>query len=388
MGFIAWLKERLGMETVPLSGFERQIFEDFESGTELYARELALFTAVNLVSNAVSMCKIRTFRNKNEEYQGDEWFLWNVEPNRNQNSAEFMKKLISTLYLRGECLVVEHKRELFVADSWSREPHTSGDLFSQVTVEDVALPGSLKAGNVLYWRSGTDLSRVLTGFCRCYAKLMKFTVNSYQKGRGTRGVFHYDTLPVKGTREEEAFNELIGKKFKDFLASSDAILPLGRGQTYTEMGSKAYAQESSRDIRALIDDVYDMTAKAFGIPAVLLRGDTAGTADAVDSFLTFCVDPLMRMLEEEINRKRVGRARYLAGNRVSIDTRTVKHIDLLSVSGAVDKLISSGSFSINEVRRIVGEPGIDEPWADEHYITKNYQTLEDALRNMEGGETL
>lgn len=136
----------------------------------------------------------------------------------------------------------------------------------------------------------------------------------------------------------------------------------------------------------MIDDISDFTAKAFGVPPALLRGDVQGVSDAVDQLLTFCIDPLVDMLQEEINRKRVGQLEYIKGTKIDIDTKAIKHIDLLGVSTSIDKLISSGCFTINDIRKIVGEEPIEEEWANQFFMTKNYATVEELLKGLEGGE--
>jgi hypothetical protein len=118
----------------------------------------------------------------------------------------------------------------------------------------------------------------------------------------------------------------------------------------------------------------------------LLRGDVQGTKDAVDNFLTFCIDPLVDMLQEEINRKRNGYSGMSKGNYLKIDTKQIRHVDVLSVSTAVDKLIGSGAFCVNDIRELCGESIINEPWAYTHYITKNYMPFEEALAAQNGGE--
>jgi hypothetical protein len=82
----------------------------------------------------------------------------------------------------------------------------------------------------------------------------------------------------------------------------------------------------------------------------------------------------------------VEKSGFSKGTYLKIDTKTIKHIDLLSVSTAVDKLISSGCFCINDIRKAVGDEIIDEDWAWQHFITKNYSTVEDLLKMLEGGE--
>lgn len=176
----------------------------------------------------------------------------------------------------------------------------------------------------------------------------------------------------------------MNERFKKFFEAENAVLPLFDGYKYIDIGSKTYSNEGTRDIKAMIDDIYDFTGRAFGIPPVILKGDLANVGDtAINNYLTFCVDPLTDMLQEEINRKRSGYTAFSQGTYLEIDTRSIKHIDLLSVSTAIDKLIGSGSFCINDIRKLVGEPIIDEPWAWQHWITKNYSSVEDLLNALD-----
>ena len=92
---------------------------------------------------------------------------------------------------------------------------------------------------------------------------------------------------------------------------------------------------------------------------------------------------MAKLLEKEINRKRNGLAGFLDGNYLRIDTTTVKHIDIFDIAAPVDKLISSGVFTINDIRHLIGEPEIAEEWANAHFITKNYSTIQDLLRSLD-----
>ena len=73
--FISWLKEKLGGAPVPLGGWEG-FFEDEEYAAlvaDIYIREMAFWSAVNLVANAVSKCEFKTFLNG--RYYGEKrWY--------------------------------------------------------------------------------------------------------------------------------------------------------------------------------------------------------------------------------------------------------------------------------------------------------------------------
>ena len=387
MGFIDWLKDKFGKAPVPLSGFGELTAEYAELIGDIYIREMAFWSAVNLVANAVSKCEFKTFLN-GKETKGREYYLWNVEPNRNQNSSVFLHKLIAQLYRKNECLVIEQNGQLLVADDFVRTPYALyDDKFTQVTVEDFTFQKTFFQADVLYFKlSECNMRRVTAGLFESYSKLITYSMKAYQRSRGTKGIFKYDTLPVAGTAERAAFDALINEKIGKWLSGDNAALPLGRGQDWKELEHKTYASESTRDIRAMIDDVSDFTAKAFGIPPVLLRGDVQDTSKATDQLLTFCIDPLTDMLSEEINRKRNGYAGFSQGTYLQIDTKAIKHVDLLSVSTAIDKLIASGAFCINDIRKLVGEEPINEDWANQHFMTKNYSTVADLLAALGGGE--
>ena len=384
MGLLTWIRSKLFSGEITAELTDEQAL--FHLMGETYVRELAFWTSVNMIANAVSKCEFKTFQD-GREIKESEYYLWNMEPNKNQCSSEFIHKWISQLYRNNEALVIEQNGQLLVADSYDRKPYALyEDVFTQVQIGDFTFSRSFLQSEVLYVRLSEQNMRTLTqGLYENYQKLIAYGMKSYERSRGSRGI-----LNVSGTAQgkqnfQETFQKLMTERFKTFFEADNAVLPLFDGYAYTDIGSKTYSSESTRDIRALIDDVSDFTAKAFGIPPALLRGDVQGTSDALNNFLTFCIDPLVDMLQEEIIGKRYGQAEFTKGNYLKIDTKAIKHVDLLSVSTAIDKLISSGAFSVNDIRRICGETVIDEPWAYRHVMTKNYAPAGELLADVEGG---
>jgi HK97 family phage portal protein len=387
--FIDWLRTKFSGGAVPLSGAELHAYADEYAALsgDVYIREMALWSAINLVANAISKCEFKTFVN-GEETKGREWYLWNIEPNKNQNSSAFIREWIAKLMIHNECLIVEQNGELLIADSFEHKEYALyNDVFSGVTVGDFTFSRFFNQSEVLYFRLHSKNMRAVTdGLYSSYSQLISYSMNAYRRSRGTKGVFKYESIPVAGSQEKVAFDALINEKIGKWLTSDNAALPLGKGQSWEEKSQKTYASESTRDIRAQIDDVSDFTAKAFGIPPALLRGDVAGTKDALEQFLTFCIIPLADTLEEEINRKRNGYVDVINGTRTKIDIRSIKHFDVLDMATSVEKLISSGCYSINEIREILGEERIDEPFADEHLLTKNIGALSGSGAQPAGGE--
>jgi len=388
VGLISWLASKLGTP-VPVNSIDFDIDEYMSAVGDIYVREMAFWAATNLIANAISKCEFKTYENF-KEVRKDNYYRWNVEPNRNQNSSAFMHKLIAKLYRNNEVLIVEHGEDLLVADDFTRKEYALYDNeFTQVTVGDFTFSKKFYQNEVMYLQlSEKNTRELISGLYESYAKLIDYTMKSYQRSRGTKAKFEYKTIPTAGTEQRKLFDDLINEKFKKFLESDNAIVPIGEGQDLTEFSnSKTYSNEGTRDIRAMIDDVFAFTARAFGIPPALMSGDVQGVKDALDQFLTFCIDPLADMLQEEINRKTYTKEQFLRGDYVQIDTKQIKHIDIFYASTSIDKLISSGVFCVNDILKMLGLPIIDEDWAWEHVLTKNYSPFENLLKTLGGGES-
>ena len=383
MGLISWLVNRISGDADPTPV---DIEEFFNLQAELVIRNLAFQSAVNLVANSISKCEFKTYF-KGKEVKQKEYYLFNVEPNKNQNSSVFIHKWISKLYEENECLIISVGDQLLVADSFNKKEYALLDhQFSQVSVDGFSFDKTFYMSDVMYFQlNNKDIRKLINSMYETYGKLISYGQKSYEKSRGSKGVLDVSSIAQGKTNFQETFNKLMNERFKTFFEAENAVLPLFDGYKYTDIGSKTYSNEGTRDIRAMVDDIFDFTARAFCIPPALLRGDMANVGDVVDNYLTFCVDPLCDMLQEEANRKRSGYAGFSQGTYMKIDTKTIKHVDLLSVSTAIDKLIASGAFCINDIRGLVGDEPIDEPWAWQHFMTKNYSTVADILAALEGG---
>lgn len=384
MGLVTWVRNFLSGGIESTSEVTEEEF--FNIMSEIQIRELAFWSNVNLVARAVSKCEFKTYVG-GKEVQEREYYLWNYEPNKNQNSSTFLQKMICQLYRNNECLVVEQNGQLLVADSFFKQEYALRDnIFTGVTVGDFTFNRSFSMPEVLYFSlAEKDIRKIINAIYESYGKLIAYSMKSYQRSRGNRGVLDYQTIAPGDKAAKDAFDDLMNNRFKKFFESNNAVLPLPKGYTYTDIGSKTYSNETTRDIRALVDDISDFTARGFGIPPAIPRGDVTGLSDVVDLLLTFCIDPLTEMIAEEINRKRNGYEGLKRGIYMEIDTRTIKHIDILSVSTAIDKLISSGVYCVNDIRKMTGEPVIDEDWANKHFITKNYSEIEELLKELKGG---
>lgn len=360
---------------------------------EFQLRDTCFWICANMIANAVGRCEFRTFRG-NVEIREREHYLWNVEPNVNQNSTAFLHKLVSKLLVDGEALVISTRRRdgydaLVVADSYllNGEYPSRQNEYVNVQVGDVSYEKTFRESEVLRLRlNHIDIKPVLDGLYGSYWRLISAAMKRYEWDKGQHWKVHVDQLAQGTENFKEKFALMIQEQVKAFLDSNGAILPEFDGYTFTNEGGKSYVELA--DIQNQMKDIFGFTAKAFQIPAVLVDGSIQGTEDAQGRFLTGCIDPICDQLQEEINRKRYGYEGVTNGNYLRVDTSSIRHFDMFANAGNVEKLVGSAVFSVNDVLRAAGLPTIPEPWADEHYLTKNIAALDAetvALGGAEGG---
>ena len=360
---------------------------------EFQLRDMSFWICANMIANAVGRCEFRTFRD-GKEIREREHYLWNVEPNANQSSTAFLHKMVAKLLVDNEALIISTRQRegydaLVVADAWFQNgdyPSRQNE-YINVQVGDVSYEKTFREREVLHLKlNHINVKPVLDGLYGAYWRLISAAMKRYEWDKGQHWKVHVGQLASGADDFTENFSRMIEQQVKTFLDSNGAILPEFDGYAYTNEGGKSGVELA--DIQAQMKDVLGFTAKALQIPAVLVDGSIQGTEDAQGRFLTGCIDPICDQLQEEINRKRYGYDRMRAGDYLRVDTSSIRHFDMFANAANVEKLVGSGAFTINDVLRSAGLPTIPEPWADEHYMTKNIAALSaetTALGGAEGG---
>lgn len=386
MRFTDWFKRLFTgkSEVINISDYNHQL-------EKISIEKFAIHSAINLIAGAISKCEFKTFLG-GKEVQKDEYYLFNVEPNVNQNSTQFWSEVVENLLLSNECLVVDFNSQLIIADSFTQQENViAPDIFQGVTRGIHNFNTDFNASQVLYFRlNNCDISSYLSSFCETYTALITKAIDKYNKAGGRKGVLNIDGIGKGVPDLEKKYNKLVNDDFKTYFTAENAVLPLFAGANYVEQSNPTRTISEVNDIKVLTTEIFDRVAQAFKIPPALLKGDIADIDKLTNNFLTFCIDPWADLIGEELNRKRYGKSSYLQGNFIKIDTTCIKHIDVFSIAANADKLIASSAYSVNEVREKLNDTIIDEPWANRHVITKNYTSVDnmDAVDGVKGGENI
>nr|DAH20878.1 MAG TPA: portal protein [Caudoviricetes sp.] len=351
---------------------------------EYAAWDYAQTVCINMIANAVGRAEFRTFRRR-AEVQEEEYYLWNVEPNANQNSTQFLHQLISSLCRKNEALVISPRRRngspvLVVADSW--EPPelypTRQNVYRGVTAGQDSYDRAFYERDVLHIKlNHIDAGPIAARMRECYARVYAASRRAYLMANGQRWKVHVSTAARTGSDDFNAkFRGVIEAQLKPFLESPDAVLPEMDGYEYVDLGAKT--AQTSRDLSALTDDIFGIVARQYQISGALINGKIEGTKDAEARTLAECIDPICDQLQEEINRKRYGYEAWAEGSYMLVDTSAIRHFDIFDQAASVEKLVGSGVYLINDVLRAVGQPESDDAIAKTRMLTKNFTAAEDA----------
>lgn len=355
---------------------------------EVCYKKLAIEACIGLIANVIAGCEFQTFKG-GKEHRGETYYLFNVRPNVNYSAGEFWHKCIARLIKANEVLIIMQNDQLLVADSFNiKEKALNPNLYEQVTVGDFTFGKSFGEDEVLHIRlHDENISRIIDGLYAGYGKLITSAQGIYKRKNALRVVMTKPKISAMDADAREDEKRLYEHDFKAWFENDSAgvVLPLPEQLKLQDWSNntKSTTTQTSRDIRALIDDTLDFTAIGFHIPVHLIRGDMADLSNQIDALIMFCIRPIAELLKDEINAKMFSKAEYLNRTYMKIDTSRIKMVDIFKYATAADKLFAAGVHTINDNLRLFDKETLDKWWADAYFTTKNYQ-LADAL--LEGGE--
>lgn len=371
--------------------------ERIEISSAEYAEEIesaaieayALTTVIDLIVKMLASCELKVFDN-NKPVKNMTWYRLNVQPNRNQTASEFWSEVWKKLIFFGEVLIVpRYNSELIIADSFTKTPYVAYDtVFDNIDREGFDL-GRKDMSEVFYLSYQNPQAKIaLSAVLKNYSKLINNTGDAVINDSGIKGTLNITQQAQANKLDfEEKFKDLMNNYFRSWFKNKNAVLPLWGGMTFTPSQVKGNATTSRvSEYQALFSDAVRRTAAAFGVAPALLTGEVAGIDEALSFTMTSCISPNAEALSTMLTAKNFSMNEVLEGCRIVADVSTIEHTNIFRIAQALDKLIASGMYSVDELREKVGDYAFDEDWSSEHWMTKNYDSIQTVL-NGEGGDS-
>lgn len=367
----------------------------FGSGNvENYIYTLAEAHAIDLIAKIISKCEIQTFckvNDKIQENRGELYWTLNVRPNYIETGTRFIYKLVTKLLTEKTALVLINQKLnenlLYVADSYiTNNRILEGKTFSNITVQDdegntININKTYNQENTIYYSlKNTNLTLASENFKINTAKLLKACQKSFIRANTAKWRLkspgQQPTLIDATTKKPISREEYKEKITEGLMSDEDAVVLLSELFNLENLNQKN--NKSLSDIESIYKKIGDTVASKWGIPLDVFYGTQTETG--TNNFITMCGDTYFELLEDGFNASLVGKESFLEGEYVKFNKLSINHKDLIDKASGWDKLISNG-FSFNQLCKFLGLPLINEEWANEHYITKNYANVKGGAEN-------
>jgi len=388
MGFIEWIKGFVTKDDGSISLKEYH----YELSVKAYAKKLAIETCIDIIAKTLVRCEFQTF-DKGKETIGNNYYLLNVSPNDNQNASEFLHSLVNKLIKNNECLVIMQNDQLFVADSFTRTEYAlKENEYKNVSAKTLNFNKTFYESEVLYFKlNDTNIMNVINELHEDYGRILDSAINIYKRSNAKRVLLEGDFLRPQSEEEQSMIDEMFNTQFKSWFEADNAgaVFQLQKGYTLTDMsgsGKSGTPSTTSRDIRAVIDDIFDFVAMAFHVPRGMLKGDLADVEKQTDNFLMFCIMPLIELISDEFNRKMYDKKQFIERTYLKMDSSRIKIIDIVQLATAADKFFAIGVNNIDENLRMIGREPLNEDYSQKRYVTKNYESVDSIGEESKGGE--
>jgi HK97 family phage portal protein len=367
-------------------------------------KEYSLAICMNKIANALTQCTFETY-NQSEKLKGDIWYTFNIEPNKNQNASDFWNSVVFNMVTNPQgCLIVQNNNgDFLVAESYTLEEFpNSENIYSEVTIGDDTFSKKFKESEVLRLKlNNLSIKSYIEDVYNSYGKLITTSIKNYNRNNSKKLFLKIGTTfeqlktkvdPETGESEyDTTLDDIFKNRMRGYFSENDSVTPIEDGLEIVSGGStsnndtaKKANGQTTDDIRRLFDDILNICADAFNIPRGLLKGDVADVEAMTDNFITFGMNPIASLIEDEINRKLYGKDEILKGSKIKVKTNTIKDYDPLKLASSAEALYRIGSVNSNWVRDMLREEEILEDWANMYMITKNYQEISNYLKGGEG----
>lgn len=365
---------------VPEVGFE---FEDLERMFgNLQLKSLAVDKSAEFIARIFAKSEFKYLEDGKAKFS--DWnYLLNVRPNKNESASDFWQKVVYRLITKNEVLIVlTMDDQLLVADSYTRTKYAVyDDVFEFVTCKGFTFEKRFRMSEVIFLQYNNNrLQDYISDLFADYEKLHTRLVEALARNNQIRG-----TLKTKnnGSFDKEMLAKLQSYAeilFKSFNTKTIAIVPAQDGMEYTEhtntTGTSNISVDELKKFRRQFDDE---VADILGIPTALIHGDMANLENSQKMFNSYCYQSLVKKMSDGLNFALVSKWKYERNNLFVIIGEGQR--DKFALAENIDKLISSGAMTRNEVRSELGLESV--PGGDKFLITKNYQLGEQLEK---GGE--
>ena len=360
------------------------IVDDYDVLYDIYGKKgaskrIALESVIGFIARVIMQSEFRVI-DDNVRKKNDIYYRLNVKPNKNQTSSSFWYKVIYQLIYDGECLVVKTRdNHLVIADDYEHLTYAvREDVFQKVRIGDMYMSGNFKRSEVFYFKYGNEeLSNLVDSLFADYGELIARMFEAQKMKGQLRATVNVDSTFLKTKEGQENLQSFIDRTYNAIKSKAQAIVPQQKGMEYVEHSKNASTGQSVDEINKATDSFLNQVCYAVGLSPSLLRGDVADIENTTRNAMKFCIDPIIKIINDELTMQLFNKTEYLEGDRIQV--KRISYRDMFDVAVAVDKLISSSVVNGNELRDELGLEHSNDEVHQRFIMTKNYERTDNNL---------
>lgn len=362
-----------------------------------YIYTMAEAHAIDLIAKTISKCELQTFVMEDKKIinrKKDLYWLLNIQPNFNDTGTNFIYKLVTKILVNRNALIVINgikEKYLYIADSYDTNNQVLNEkIFNNVEVSDnegntLKLEKTYSLNNSIYFSLNNSILQTASdSFKVNIEKILKVTQNKFIKSNTRKWRLKNPGGQAKiydaETKKEISYDEYKKKITDGLLSEEDAIVMLS--EIFDLIDLNKDVKENTDDFEKIFVKIGNSVANKWNIPLDVFWGNKTEKSTGSNDFITYAVDPYFELIEDAFNISLVGKKSFLKGEYIKFNRLNIGYKDLIDKSSGWDKLISNG-FSFNQLCQLLGLPTIDEEWANQHYITKNYANVKGGAEDEE-----
>lgn len=348
-----------------------------------------VYRCVGLLSDSVANLPVVYKKLRGGLYEPDEgsrlWYLLNVEPDTAYNAFDFWKQTVMEVLLTGNAYIIPVADP--VSGEWQRLALCTRGSVSHDTTTDTYTVSDFRNGifgkydesGVIHIKGMTGAADPKTGLSVIgYARMTldiaqtgdRETLQQMENGGDVRGILGNDTS-VRG------YGEYQDKELKKLALDVDTRFRTGE-RVVSLPGDVRWQplSMSSADMQFLESRKFTVReiCRFFGVHPSFVFDDTSNNYKSAEmanvAFLSNTLNPLLRRIELELQRKLFGGSRK---RKIEFDRRALYACDLESKVSYQSKMIAAGLLTVNEAR--LGEDRPPVEGGDTPLVSANLVTL-------------
>lgn len=366
---------------------------------QLVSKKKAIDHAIDMIASTISKCSIQCYEmnlktKKIEEVKGEIYYKLNVQPNKNEQGTSFFYRVITNLLHNTEILILEINHNLYISTDWVTDQAVLREkTYSNIQIIDeednvLLLNRTFSAHEVIHLSvKEKKITECINEYFKEFGTLLDVSYNQFINKNTSKWRLGFNgSQPVikdAETKKEISYDEYVSKITDGLFGEEDKVILLS--EQFNLQDLMAGKEISASKFLELEEKAENEVAKAFSIPLDMFHGNKTDKSTSSTDFFTFAIIPILQILEDGLNARIIPKNDYLKGEYIAFNRWNMKHMDIIEASSGMDKLFSNG-FSHNEICGFLNVPKLNEKWADEHYITKNYDLAENSLKGGEKDE--